>query len=336
MKLLLASSSVFLLLLLTIATSSTNAIIYNYDPSYAMTALTYAKTAYCNATDGLANWTCPSCPLNSGFQITNVYSNTSNSFQAFSGYDPKNNLIVVSFRGTWNWKGWLVDFDTALTPVYPRWNCPGDARIHDGYFNMYSYARDQIFSDLVALVAKYPTATISSNGHSMGASLAQIFAVDAKVYFGSKKRVVVYSFGTPRTGNSLFSTCVAALFPAGDMIRINHKRDSIPLLPSRSNGYLHAVQESWWDNDLGPLNYTSLCPTETPIQESEDCINSISIWHSDPFDHLLYLGRSTRCNLEDPAVEKKILTEELQADPTFQFAVHAKKYLLDKMMKGGK
>lgn len=311
---------------ISLSSSSSSAVPINYDSDLAMYSLTFAKAAYCNATL-LQNWSCLACPLNPRFQIYNVYTDANTSGQAFIGYDPTKNRIVVSWRGTWNTRGWEIDFASWLVPVPARYNCPGDCRIHMGYAIMYEGYRATLLADVQKLLQTYPGATIISTGHSMGGGISTLTTVDLTFTFPNVN-ITSYTFGTPRVGNGFFTQFVSSLVRPSNLVRITHKHDPVPRGPSRLNGYLHATQEIWYNNDFGGDQFTSLCINETSSLEDESCIDSVPLFEWDPLDHLLYLGRSTRCSLnEDFAVDNRVLTEELMNDPVYQFAVRSGKQL---------
>lgn len=66
-------------------------------------------------------------------------------------------------------------------------------------------------SDTKKLVGLYPTAKIAVTGHSLGGSLATLAAVD--IQKDIKAVDIMYTFGSPRTGNTQFSNYFKGLFP---------------------------------------------------------------------------------------------------------------------------
>ena len=51
-----------------------------------------------------------------------------------------------------------------------------------------------------ALLQRYPNAQIITTGHSLGAALSAIAAIELKSIFNNAK-VIVHNFGQPRVGN---------------------------------------------------------------------------------------------------------------------------------------
>ena len=83
----------------------------SYDQTDAFQALYYAYGAYCDANQ-LTSWDCKWCQYDSTVKQFEVASDgviTGNSLQAFTGYDPINKRIVLSFRGTSTIEDWIKD-----------------------------------------------------------------------------------------------------------------------------------------------------------------------------------------------------------------------------------
>lgn len=249
----------------------------------------------------------------------------SSGLPVFTGYDPVNHLIVVSWRGSWNAISWEYDFMDSLVPLPSFFDCPADCRAHHGYLDMYKYMRDQLLANVTLLVDQYPTATIAIAGHSMGAGLNLLTTADYTKVF-PRMKVVSYNFGCPRLGNPALVKWLDSIISPGLLVRITHKADPIPRAPSRyflPGGYLHAPQEVWYNNDLGPQNYTSLCQAENATAEDESCIDSVPLWDYSPEDHLKYLGISTHCLMDT----EPTTPAQMKQDPNYIAAVKAIKYL---------
>jgi hypothetical protein len=71
-----------------------------YDETIGLSAMYYAGSAYCNK-DDLLNWACGEpCTVHAGVsQITEVSNEAKDTF-GYVAYNSKENLIIVSFRGT--------------------------------------------------------------------------------------------------------------------------------------------------------------------------------------------------------------------------------------------
>jgi hypothetical protein len=89
------------------------------------------------------------------------------------------------------------------------------------------------------LLGLYPTYTVKSTGHSLGAALALLTAMDLK---NNGIPTLVYNFGQPRVGDAKFASCVASKVPTE---RVTHLKDTVPHVPYESWGYLHATREAY-------------------------------------------------------------------------------------------
>ena len=58
---------------------------------------------------------------------------------------------------------------------------------------------------MAALIEAHPNSTIFVNGHSLGGALAVFAALDIKLYLKPSKKMTLYTYGQPRTGNEKFS-----------------------------------------------------------------------------------------------------------------------------------
>jgi len=285
MKLLSSCLLLVMIVAMSIATIFTEAgYNYQYSETTAMQSLEYAKIAYCPS-GNIRSWTCAACPLHPNFKLFQVYDNQSLDSQAYSGYDPDTNRIVVAFRGSYNIRNWISDFTFVKVP-YPL--CSG-CEIHKGFYEEYQSYAPQMLADIAKMNGMYPDAELFCSGHSLGAAVSTIFAGELAYRYGSA-RVSEYSFGTPRIGNLAYSLFVSNVTNLKTQ-RVTHKRDPVPHLPLKDMNFLHSTHETWYDNDLS-TGFT-YCD-DYPGYEYPKC--SDSVFAVDVDDHLLYLGRSTECN----------------------------------------
>lgn len=263
---------------------------YNYDPAIAMEALFYCKIAYCPGS-AIQAWTCDACSLHSGFQLNAVYQNPSLQSQAYSGYNPNTNRIVVAFRGSSNIQNWIDDLTFEKVPCqYCGSACP-NCEVHEGFQTEWLGYATPILRDVQALMNQYPTASILIAGHSLGASCVVHCAAHMTLKFGTAIDIVPYGFGTPRVGNTAFSEFVSSQTGSRTQ-RIVHKKDPVPHVPPMDFGFLHSPHESWYN--VGGTTSWMDC-NDYPGHEDPNC--SDSIIPIDILDHLEYLGHSTECNL---------------------------------------
>jgi len=127
----------------------------------------------------------------------------------------------------------------------------------------------------------YPTATLAITGHSLGAALAEIAAIDLILYNFWNSSITLYTYGQPRVGNLPF----ASLFDyyISDAYRVIHYADLVPHVPIIAQGFWHTAREVWYNEDFS--NYT-ICNGS-----GEDPACSDSLWFPTSIpDHLNYFN----------------------------------------------
>ena len=151
---------------------------------------------------------------------------------------------MVSFRGTMDSsiKNWIVDF---LFPKTTIWKGKNESiAVHSGFYDAYSRVADQVRSNVSALVAAYPTYSIGVTGHSLGAALATLAAVDlVEESIVPRSKMTVYHFGSPRVGNDGFASFYKDLVP--HTFRLVNERDIVPSLPPQFLKFHHVATEVW-------------------------------------------------------------------------------------------
>ena len=129
--------------------------------------------------------------------------------------------IVVAFRGTQSEIDWLANADAYQT----RYSfAPGSGKIHRGFLDIYKSCREQIITTLLSLPA---SSNIYITGHSLGAALAVINALD--IAANTCFKPVMYNFACPRIGNPIFAFKYNRLVT--NSIRIVNEHDLVPKLP---------------------------------------------------------------------------------------------------------
>lgn len=162
-------------------------------------------------------------------------------------------VAYVVFRGTQNNDEWLQDFNinqsiysqvkladtlpsvAMLSRIQSRsgvlrdTNVPDNILVHEGFMNAYS----KVKNDLISALIKEKPATIVVTGHSLGAALSTLAAVDiasTQDILASSSNLVLYNFASPRVGNESFCSLVSGLkFP---FFRLVNTEDIVPTVPS--------------------------------------------------------------------------------------------------------
>lgn len=130
--------------------------------------------------------------------------------------------IIVAFRGTSSTTNWISDMLASQRKFkYIKENC----LTHRGFTDIYSSARKQILSTLNQLSSEK---TLFITGHSLGAALATLCAVDvaANTAFVSPN---LYTYGSPRVGDPAFKKAFTKYVQSS--YRITNTFDVVTLAP---------------------------------------------------------------------------------------------------------
>jgi hypothetical protein len=249
--------------------------LVNFDINQCYTQLMYAYSAYCPK-DKLEPWKCYFCNYNvsdtGGFVVSAVMGGFLTDTYAYVGSRGKTAEVV--FRGTTNFENWIANAD--FSHVSPYANLPGSF-VHQGFYTDYLSLAPTLKSALNTLIAHSNVTEVYFTGHSLGAALATLAAYDIAPTLRIPSGI--YTFGSPRVGNKVFTDAFYKLFP--NSFRVTNMDDPVPHLPPTDLGYHHVAQEVWWNK---PTTY-KICDT---TGEDPKCADSTILKHVD--DHLDYLN----------------------------------------------
>ncbi len=134
------------------------------------------------------------------------------------------NILIVSFRGTVSLEDWLHDFDFFPAPYEPVANY---GTVHKGFQSVYEVIRESMMNQLRNADQKFTRLIVV--GHSLGAALSELAALD--LLHNGRVAVVpeVQTFAGPRVGHHDF----AAAFDAqiSTCFRVVNAWDIVPQLP---------------------------------------------------------------------------------------------------------
>ena len=169
--------------------------------------------------------------------------------------DAAGTAIYIVFRGSekrldWdtnvNFKQVQMEFQQEIVQeeivqeqeqIYPyQEESRSGAKMHRGFVDAYLSVREQIHNYFKSHAALSVTVT----GHSLGGALATLCAVDIQYNFSNFK-IDIYTFGSPRVGNSGFRESFNRRVP--DSYRFVYGMDVVPALPRPWQGYRHVEQE---------------------------------------------------------------------------------------------
>ncbi|KAI3816024.1 hypothetical protein L1987_15709 [Smallanthus sonchifolius] len=162
--------------------------------------------------------------------------------------------ILIAWRGTINPSDMIHDAELRLVSAPKIFGAlhKDDPKIHEGWYSIYTTndlntrynktsARDQAMEEVKKLVNQYRMEDISLTltGHSMGAAIAALNAVDI-VFNGLNKQsvtppkacpVTVFGFASPKVGDSGFKK-VFSSYKDLYYLRINNNPDVVPKYPA--------------------------------------------------------------------------------------------------------
>ncbi|KAK8692581.1 hypothetical protein V6N13_076038 [Hibiscus sabdariffa] len=158
--------------------------------------------------------------------------------------------IVIAWRGTVEALEWIDDVEFDLVSPEKIFGVPCDAKVHDGWYSIYTSAdprslynktsaRDQVLNEVMRLVEQFKEEiSITVTGHSLGAALATLNAVDivANGYNkpqnqpGQASPVTAFLFASHRVGNSEFKEKFTG-FSELAALRVRNATDVVPRYP---------------------------------------------------------------------------------------------------------
>jgi len=140
--------------------------------------------------------------------------------------------LWITFRGTDSLGEWLSNL-TFWKKSIPYDNMETKIRVHTGFLNVYknNKVRDKILAEITEEINH-----IRITGHSRGAALAVLSAVDIQYNFPDRD-IEVILFGCPRVGNKEFAKSYNKR--VDKTVRIENSNDLITKLPFPFMGFRH-------------------------------------------------------------------------------------------------
>ncbi|KAJ1917240.1 hypothetical protein H4219_003324 [Mycoemilia scoparia] len=240
----------------------------------------YYSTITMKPQSRIRTWKCGKYCNKERINGTEVLTTWNKLFRPTSGYVAVNHdlqVIVIAYQGTVLSASIINDFDivtTSLQSVIPyktplaahkdqniRLSLLGlsshdQPEVHNGFAGSYVASRSSYLPVLKLALEKYPNYRVAVTGHSFGGAQAVLCALDLvdgasidltpEQQLDIKKRLTVYTFGQPMTGNGEFADYYDSLeIPT---YRVVNQFDHIPDLPPKLLSYAHHGQEYWITN----------------------------------------------------------------------------------------
>lgn len=134
----------------------------------------------------------------------------------------RGNDLVIAFRGTEDVQDWITDAKFRREKFKPEAKC----EVHRGFLGAFASVKADILSALVAMQRTHGRIWIT--GHSLGGALAILCAswLRRKCFYAQ----AVYTFGSPRVGNSHFAKAYDAVL-RDKTFRVVNAEDVVPRTP---------------------------------------------------------------------------------------------------------
>lgn len=239
--------------------------------------------------------------------------------------DVTNSELILALKGTTSNDEWLIDFKILPIPYHflnnrkRSWKkfvvlnkkCKG-CTVHKGFYDGAREIYDNMFEDLCELIDAYPDYKLSIVGHSLGGAIAPFIANE---FLLLGKNPILTTFGSPKFGNKIFAKWmdniwqtnehykdIDALNAAPAYIRVSHRGDVVPLLPTRQIGYKHSGVDVFFTVSEVPMLAENIKLRKSPTEflPSAAQISITKVKNKKQFDaavdsHRVYIVRMNQC-----------------------------------------
>lgn len=168
-------------------------------------------------------------------------------------YHEDRDVIGIYFQGTADIGDWSANL-TTTTKTWNKVKFNGQTtkiEIHKGWYNMYNAMKKVVHKEYQALRDSHPNAVVEVIGHSLGAGMAQVCAVDLYETFGIKTHCFTFGsvkpFKVDMVGKLYLLNCCEEVYNFCDT------SDVVCYMPPFS-GFEH-INVVWIDFAAAGLNY---------------------------------------------------------------------------------
>ena len=231
--------------------------------------LAFSQAAYCRKANYLTqNYS----GILAGFKATKVIENFKNGVEGFVGYLPSDNSIYIVYMGSETIENWLTNLN-ADKVHYTTFSDCYHCQVHDGFYSATKSVYPDVLLEVTRLRSIYPTAEIKTTGHSLGAALAHLTALEL---VNSGFVVTMTNFGQPRVGEVHMATYSNTKF---SQYRVVHDADIVPHTPGTiwPESYWHTYYEMWEEN-TGVVRLAMILARISPAQTSTYSSALQTIW----------------------------------------------------------
>lgn len=156
-----------------------------------------------------------------GFVATKViYGGLIDDTEGFIGYMPQTKSIYVVFRGSSS----IPDFITDIGIIRTNWDSFPECKcgVHSGFYNSERHVLSDILIEVARLRNLYPSYSVHTTGHSLGAALALLTQMDL---IKAGYAATMINFGQPRVGDKDFAKFVQS--KTSYAYRVTHWKDIV-------------------------------------------------------------------------------------------------------------
>jgi len=286
-----------------------------YSEEVAFQLKKYSDIAYCPY-QSIKSWSCSSCKddANTGFKVLGQPFGAKSELSSFVGLAPlgdEKQAVVIAFRGTnmKSIKNWSVNLAFAKKSASPL---GASGKVHGGFLKGYGQMEAEVLKALKLADAQCPDCKVYITGHSLGGALATIAAAKL-VGKGrlSSSRVILYTYGSPRIGDSKFASWFSKTIP--NSFRVTHGHDIVPTVPPASFGFKHISREVYYPH-LNKDFY--ICDWDEDKQchrRNGKLKNIIKGAKHLVADHMIYVGDPILCNQPSTAAKSFLEMTKQQA-----------------------
>jgi len=264
----------------------------SFDIALAKTSVFLSASIYCNSSYfnvmDLKN-------ASADMRVLSIVEDTPSDTVSFISGSLSQRRIYIVFKGSSSYYNFETDAEILLID-YP---CPAkNCKVHMGFFKTYSTVKSRIFTELASILSKpeYVGFQVVVTGHSLGAALATLLAVDLSLLDNPAMIPILMNFGSPRVGETNWASYASAVIAARN--RVTHHKDEVPHMPTTYSpfDYTH-ISGEWYEDENE--TFTACSGYEDP-----KCADQWSTFQVNVEDHMLYIGQDMWCPWSDYEGEK--------------------------------
>jgi hypothetical protein len=251
---------------------------YTWDVNFANRTVWYSAAAYCDKDTYLTRtWV----GLTAGFTATVMLYDKWTDTNGYIGYNTISQEIYIVYRGSDSVRNWITNLKFAKADyAYP--GC-ADCNVHKGFYDAEQAVWPTVFTEVKRLKILYPSYKVVATGHSLGAAIATLTALDL---VNNGYPTIVYNIGCPRIGDDNFAAYAASKIT--DIHRIVHDDDMVPHVPYEWMGFHHVAREFFEQSNgvIRPCDSTG---------EDESCSMQYRFGQTSVDSHSWYLKNYLDC-----------------------------------------